>query len=182
MIELFLPEVELFNEETREFIRCKECTLQLEHSLISVRKWESKWHIPFLNSESLTFEQSVDYIRFMTLNKNVDLTYLGSRLKNKDIEKVTSYIKDKATATFFYDDGKKQTGKKEILTAEVIYGLMIGYGIPIECEKWHLNQLLTQIRVCKNQQSPPQKRSKEDALAEMRRLNAERKAKFNTKG
>lgn len=179
MLQLEILENELFDDNTQEFIFIKNQTLKLEHSLISLRKWESKWHVPFLSTE-LNDEQVVDYIRFMTITKNVD-PIVYSCLTNDDVEKVTNYINDPMTATWFAED-KNKSRNREIITSEIVYFWMTQYKIPFECEKWHLNQLLTLIRVCQIKNSPQKKMRKSEIYAQNRAINAARKKKFNTKG
>lgn len=189
MLEVTIPENEVFNESTEEFIYIPFTKLQLEHSLISVRKWESKWHVPFLTpkkGEDKSLIQTIDYIRCMTLNKNVNpnvYLYLPSDV----VEKIVKYIKDPHTATWFSGGKDTRVGaqktNQEIITAEIIYWWMVDLGIPIELERWPLNQLLTLIKVINEKHSPTKKkRPPMDVALERARLNAERRAKFGTNG
>lgn len=178
MLSITVPETELFNEDTNEFIVVKEQTLSLEHSLVSISKWEQKWNVPFLEGEK-TLDQSRDYIRCMTLTQNVDpLVYYC--LTNENIEAINNYIEAPMTATWFKKE--KKTAKKEIITNERIYYWMITLNIPFECQKWHLNRLLTLIRVCMVENTPKKKRSKKEMLEERKYLNELRKKQYNTKG
>lgn len=179
MLQITIPQTELFNEETQEFIPIKEQTLCLEHSLVSVSKWEAKWKKAFLGMEEKTLEELTDYIRCMTITQNVNpICYLGLTIEN--FKEVKKYIDDAMTATTF----RKQNGprSREIITAEIIYYWMIELGIPFECQKWHLNRLLTLIQVCSIKNTPAKKMSRKDALAQQSQLNAARRAKFKSKG
>lgn len=179
MLQITIPQTELFNEGTQEFIQIREQTLCLEHSLVSVAKWESKWKKAFLGTEGKTVDEMTDYIRCMTITQNVNpICYLG--LTRENFIDVNNYIEDTMTATTF----RKQNGPKshEIITAEIIYYWMIELGIPFECQKWHLNRLLTLVNVCSIKNTPAKKMSRKDAMAQQSQLNAARRAKFKSKG
>lgn len=178
MLELKLEEREIWDPVKREFLSIKPQTLQLEHSLISLHKWEAKWKKPFLHTE-LTKEQLLDYIKCMTLNKVDPNAYIG--LSNKQLKKILVYMNDPMTATTIKDRRKKRA-KKEIITAEVLYGQMVLYNVPFECRKWHLNQLVTLLQVVSIKMEGPQKMSKSDMYAQQRAINAANKAKFHTRG
>lgn len=152
--------------------------IQLEHSLLSLSRWEEKWKVPFLYEKTeKTTEQTLDYIRFMTITKNVP-PELYANLTTDQIIKITSYIEDSHTATWFNEKqagGKK--GNKQIITAEIIYYWMIANNIPWDpAERWHLNKLLTLIRVCSIENSPKKKQSKSEIVDEYRRIKAARRA------
>ena len=184
MLKITIPESEMFDEKVGEFIYVKEQTLQLEHSLLSLSKWESKWHKPFLGLEEKTMEETIDYIRCMTLTQNVDPNVYRV-LSNENIKAINEYIKDPMTATWFSEDKTKSKGKKnsgEQITAELIYYWMITLNIPLECQKWHLNRLLTLIRVCNVKNQPSKKMSKKDTIARYAALNAARRTQFTSKG
>lgn len=180
MLEIVVPSTEIYDEVHDEFIEIKEQTLRLEHSLVSLSKWESKWHKSFISKEGKTAEETVDYIRCMTLTQNVDpKTYLC--LTQENIEAVNAYIDNPMTATTINrNDGRKPN--RERITSELIYYWMISLGIPVEFQKWHLNRLLTLIEVCSIKNSPPKKMSKDEIMSRNRALNAARRKKFNTKG
>ena len=176
------PPNELCDEKTDSFVYVggneKEQTLQLEHSLVSLSKWESKWCIPFLsNSKKITDDQFIDYIRCMTITQNVNPSVYQC-LTQENIEQITDYINAPMTATTFRKD---TTAKKnrEITTAEIIYHQMIELGIPFEC---HLNRLLTLIRVRSIKLAPPKKRSRSEIANEYEQLNMSRLKALNTKG
>lgn len=154
-------------------------TLQMEHSLISISKWESKWHKPFLASE-ISGEKLLDYIKCMTLTHNID-DEAYNRLTDQNIKSIIDYINDPMTATTF---SKKENVKpnRETITSEVIYYWMVELKIPVEFEKWHINRLLTLIRVCEIKNTPPKKMSKKDVMANNAALNAARRKKYNSKG
>ena len=180
MLEITIPAIELWDEEKQEFINKKEQTLQLEHSLVSLSKWESKWCKSFLYTKEKTFEETLDYIKCMTITQNVsDDVY--TRLTNKNIEDINNYIAAPMTATVFYDN-KNQGGKNETVTAEIIYYWMISLNIPFECQKWHLNKLITLIRVCNVKNTPPKKMSKRELMSRNASLNAARRKQLNTRG
>lgn len=181
MLELVIPlSSEGWDEEKQEFVEPKVQILRLEHSLISLSKWESKWHKSFLNTKEMSYEETIDYIRCMTLTHNVD-PEVYSRLTTENIIQVRDYISDPMTATYFSED-KSGKNNREIITAELIYYWMISLGIPVEFQKWHLNKLITLIRVCNIKNAPPKKRSKRDIMSRNAALNAARKKQLNTKG
>lgn len=181
MLTLIIPPTDLFDEETSKFIKVKGTTLQLEHSLVSVSKWESKHHKIFLDENvKKTPEEMLDYIKCMTLTQNVDpLVYRA--LNSETINKINDYIKDPMTATHFNEDNIKKTSKKgprqdEKLSSEMIYYYMVASQIPFECQKWHLNRLLTLIRICGIKNQDPKKMSKADLNNKYRSVNAARRA------
>ena len=158
----------------------KDQYITFEHSLVSLHKWEQRWHVPFLDRRlKKTREQAIDYLECMTLSKNVDPRWYYM-IPSKEMKKVEAYIKDPMTATTINRNGKR--GTPEIKTAEVIYCDMIMLGIPYDCRKWHLNSLLMLIQVCSEKQQPAKRMSKSAILAENRRLNQARKAALRTKG
>lgn len=180
MLIIKIPESEQFNSVTNEFIYIKEQTLNLEHSLLSLTKWEAKWKRPFLHTKKKTWEQSLDYFRCMTINKNVDpVVYMN--LPKEAIDRINRYIEDPMTATTFKEE--KGGGNSEIVTSEIIYFWMLNYGIPFECEKWHLNHLLALIQVCSiKSQTSDKKMSNAERLARYKDINRMRRKRLNTKG
>lgn len=179
MIDIIIPESEQFDERTMQFTYSKEQKLTLEHSLIAISKWESKFEKPFLSSEKTT-EEVLDYIKCMTITQNVSPeTYL--RLSAKNLEDIQKYIEAPMTATTFKKI-EKRGGKKEIITAELIYYWMIAFNIPFECQKWHLNKLLTLIEVCARKNEPPKKMSRREISAQHRAINQINRERFHTKG
>ena len=180
MLRIVIPESELFNEQTGEFISVKKQTLQLEHSLVSLSKWESKWHKPFLGNEDKTFDETIDYIRCMTLSQNIDPN-IYMFLTQENIKEINDYIGDPMTATTFSDDGNGRNNR-EIITSELVYYWMVALNIPFECQKWHLNRLITLIEVCNIKNSPPKKLSRNELLMRNTELNAQRRKALNSKG
>lgn len=181
MLRIVIPgSQELWDEERECFLTEKEQVLQLEHSLLSVSKWESKWNKAFLGKKEKTTEETIDYIRCMTLTQNVDpLVY--NRLTSENIKTIVDYIEAPMTATYFHND--KVMGRSlETVTSELIYYWMISLNIPFECQKWHLNRLFALIRVCSMKNSPPKKMSKGEIMRRNRALNEARKQQLHTKG
>ena len=179
MLKIVIEPTEMFNEQTQEFFSTKRHELQLEHSLVSVSKWESKWRKPFLSKDAKTKEETMDYIKCMTITQNVDDSVYAF-LSRKNIEDINSYIDSPMTATTFSD--RKKSSGREIITSEVIYYWMIAQNIPMECQKWHLNRLLTLIRVCNIKNSPPDKIGKSELMRRNSALNAARRAKLGSRG
>ena len=180
MLTLTVPETEYYDDAKNEFVTIKSQTLHLEHSLISVSKWESKWKIPFLSGERKTNAQLLDYISCMAVGP-FDPRVLNA-LTNDQIESINTYINDSMTATWFSDRNKKPINKKQVITSEIIYYDMIALQIPFECQKWHLNRLLTLIRVCQEKNKPPKKMSKNELRKRNSALNAARRNQYNTNG
>lgn len=179
MLEITIPGSELFDEETMTFAQTKSVTVLLEHSLLSISKWESKWKKPFLSKDQKSKEETVDYVRCMTVTKNVPPeVYLG--LTNENLESVSDYINDPMTATWFREERSRPS--REVVTSELIYYWMIASDIPMECQKWHLNRLLTLIRVCQIKNQPTKKMSKGELARRNSELNEARRKKYNTTG
>lgn len=184
MLRITIPGDEQWDAGREEFVQSrKDQTLQLEHSLVSISKWESKWCKPFLRKDQMTDEEIVDYVKCMTLTQNVDPEAYRF-LTNENIEQVNQYINAPMTATWFSEDknSKGKRSKGEQITSELIYYWMISLNIPFECQKWHLNRLLTLIRVCNVKNQPPKKMSRKEILSRNAALNAARKQQLNTKG
>ena len=180
MLKIVIPKWEFYNEKTGEFITVKEIELSLEHSLVSISKWESIWHKPFLKKDQKTLEETMSYIKCMTLTPNVqDIHYSG--LTEKNLKQIQQYIEDPMTATWFSNDTNKRKGR-EIVTSELIYYWMIALNIPFECQKWHLNRLLTLIEVCNRKNAPSRKMSRKAQAQQNASINAARRAAANSKG
>ena len=181
MLQLVVPmEPEMWDEVNEVFISPKTVTLQLEHSLVSLSKWESKWCKPFLSNKGLTDEESLDYIKCMVISKNVNPEVFDHFTKD-NVKAVIDYINAPMTATTFSKESNGKTNK-EIVTSELIYYWMIAYNIPSEYQKWHLNRLLTLIRVCGIKNAPPKKMGKGEIMRNNGALNAARRAKLHSKG
>ncbi len=182
MLQIKIQPKEFWDEEKEEFVtKGVEQVLQLEHSLVSISKWESKWNKPFLNKKDdvKTTEQTLDYIKCMTITQNVkDETY--NSLTVSDIEAINNYIAHPMTATTFNE--LNQSSSREIITSELIYYWMISLNIPMECQKWHINRLLTLIRVCNIKNGPNKKVSKKELASKYASLNAARRQQLNSRG
>ena len=183
MLEIVIEEPEQWDEKKEEFVYTtdgKDETLRLEHSLVSTSKWESKWEKPFLSKEDKTVEQTIDYIKMMTLTQNVD-SKIYNYLSNENIFEINKYIEAPMTATTFSKDNN-QGRSNEIITSELIYYWMIALNIPFECQKWHLNRLLTLIRVCNIKNQPPKQMGKQELMRRNAAINEARRKKLNSKG
>lgn len=181
MLKVIAQTSEMWDEAANQFIVPVTFELELEHSLVSVSKWESKWEKPYIDSEKSDAE-ALDYVRCMNMAPNVP-PEIFDRMSQDTINEITAYINAKMTATWFTEE-KAKPGRKEVITSEIIYYWMIALNIPPEFETWHLNRLITLIRVCNQKNAPAKKstQSKADMAADRRRLNAQRKAKYNTSG
>lgn len=185
MLQITVPAREWWDEATGEFVTAKEQTLQLEHSLVSLSKWESRWKKPFLDKRTdKTVEETLDYFRCMTITQNVDPMVYYSILSDPHLfEQISKYIDDSMTATWFnrMEEGRRITNR-ETVTAELIYYWMIALNVPFECQKWHLNRLLTLIEVCNIKNTPAKKMSKRDIMSRNASLNAQRRKRTGSKG
>ena len=180
MLQIVIPGQELWDEQKQEFINTKEQVLQLEHSLISLSKWESKWCKVFLSKQEKTQEETIDYIKCMTITPNVD-PEVYNHLTRENIKEIEDYIAAPMTATYFSSDNAGKSSREQV-TSELIYYWMIALNIPFECQKWHLNRLLTLIKVCNIKNQPPKKMSKREIMSRNAALNAARRQQLNTKG
>lgn len=182
MLRITIPiSPEGWDEEKQEFVEPQYKTLQLEHSLVSLSKWESKWCKAFYSKKEKSYEETLDYIRCMTITQNVDPS-IYNHLTTENIEQVNKYIEAPMTATVINRDADGKKGSREVVTAELIYYWMIALNIPFECQKWHLNRLLTLIDVCNIKNSPPKKRSRRELMSRNSALNAARRKRLGTKG
>lgn len=179
-LTITIPGKELYDSAANRFITTTDKTLTLEHSLLSIARWESKWHKPYLSREEKTREELIDYIRCMTLTQNVDpAVYYG--LDNKSLKKIIDYIQDPCTATTIKRIDKRSP--QRVITNELVYYWMTALNIPFDpCEKWHFGHLMTLIEVANIEQQPKKKMTKAESAARRTRLNAARRAKFNSKG
>lgn len=182
MLQITVPiSPEGWDEEKQEFVDPKVQVLQLEHSLVSLSKWESKWCKSFLSRSDKTGEEILDYIKCMTLTQNVSPD-VYNHLTQENIKQINQYIEAPMTATNFSED-KSGKANREVITSELIYYWMIALNIPFDpCQKWHLNRLLTLIRVCNIKNAPPKKMSKRDVMSRNAALNAARRKQLNTRG
>ena len=182
MLVIKIPETEFYDESTSRFDVVPSQELRLEHSLLSISKWESKWHKPYLDTKTYekTSEMNFDYIKCMTITQNVsDMVY--SCLTQENIDEIAKYIADPMTATWFSDENNSHASS-EVVTSELIYYWMTATGIPFSCEKWHINRLLTLIKICSIKNGKPKKMSQRETAARYKALNAARRAKFESKG
>ena len=182
MLQITVPETELFDEKTETFIHIKSTQLKLEHSLLSISKWESKWCKPFLSKDAndhRTNKEMLDYIKCMTLNTVPKEVY--SALTQENLQTITNYINHPMTASTVTIPEKNVPFRKEIVTSELIYYWMIACQIPFECEKWHINRLIMLIKIC-NAKNNPKKMTKEEVLAQNRALNKARRNALHTRG
>lgn len=186
MLQITVPGYEDYDEVRNLFITSKEQTLVLEHSLVSISKWESKWHKPFLNNKDFGngeqgMKEYIDYIKCMTITKNVpNDVYLGILRSESLIKQIHDYIEDPMTATWFSKEDSRPS--REVITSELIFYWMTVYSIPFECQKWHINRLLTLIHICTIKQGTQKKMSKGEILSNNRSLNAARRAKMHSRG
>lgn len=169
-----------FDESTSEFVPVEAFSLELEHSLASLSKWESIHEEPFLPKEVMSQEESLSYIKCMTLTPNVP-EEVFQKLSDDDYMVINAYTNRKMTATWFAPE-RKNTTNSEVITAELIYYWMFSFGIPLEAENWHLNKLLTLIKVFGKKNEPEKKMSKADLAARNRALNEQRRRELGTKG
>lgn len=180
MLQITIPDSEFYDEEKQEFKYIKGKTLTLEYSLVSISKWESKWKVPFVESKNRTVEEMQDFIRCMTITQNVD-PMLYKSIDITTINKVIDYMDDPMTATTFSNNGQ-QSKKKEIITSELVYYWMTALQIPFECQKWNFNRLMVLIRIASEKNAPPKKMSKSEITRQNKALNAQRRAKYKTRG
>jgi len=179
MLKIAVPGPEMFDEESQEFITVDDVVLELEHSLVSLSKWESFYEKPFLGKDKSS-EEILRYIKFMVVTPDIPDDVL-TKLSEKNLGDIQEYLDAKMTATWFHESpGAPQS--RDIITAELIYYWMIVFQIPFECENWHLNRLFTLIRVCNVKQAKPKKMSRSEIAARNRELNAQRRAQLGTKG
>ena len=179
MLKLVVPPREFFDEETNEFFSVEGATLTLEHSLLSLSRWESKWKRPFLSDGPKTAEEIHHYIRCMSLQElpiGAEMLYTQATY-----DAVNAYISDPMTATTITEPPGKRNNR-ETITAEIVYYWMVALNIPFECERWHFQRLLTLVRVCNIKNSPGKKRNRHEALAQQRDLNAARRQAQGTTG
>lgn len=185
MLVLNIPESEVFDESSAKFIKYPAVNLHMEHSLLALSRWESKWQLPFLELKTKTNEQTYDYLACMTITRGVTADTFKV-LQPIHLAKINAYISSSQTATTFQDLRKDRpiSKKSSTVTSELIYYTMIQHGIPFECEKWHLNRLMTLIRVCsiKSRDGKGDRMSRRDLSSTIRDLNASRRGALNTRG
>lgn len=180
---IHVPEQEFFNNETNEFHYIKETTFKIEHSLVAIAKWESKWHVAFLDDKvEKTDEMIKDYIKCMTISQNVN-PEIYEHLPIETIKEINDYIGDPMTATTFRNINQGSINNGEFITNEIVYYWMIASNIPLECEKWHFNRLMTLIKVCSEKNNPDKKMmNRRDILNSNKALNEARKKAMHSRG
>jgi hypothetical protein len=180
MLTIVVPGTEMFDERTNEFVTRGDVSLDLEHSLISLSKWESIYEKPFLGKGEKTTEEVLGYVKCMTMTRKVpEEVYL--RLSEDNVKAINDYIDARMTATWF-NDGPSAPQTRDVITSELVYYWMVTFQIPFECERWHLNRLFTLIRVCNVKQAKPKKMSRSEIAARNRELNAQRRQQLGTSG
>lgn len=180
MLTIRVPGIDLYNEELEEFSTSEEMVVELEHSLVSLSKWEEIYEKPFLDTKDKTIEEVMTYIRCMIITPGVPDDVFG-RLSSKNVGEIDKYINAKRSATWF-SDSKNTPRQREVITTELIYYWMVSFQIPFECQTWHLNRLLTLIKIFSVKNAPPKKMSKNEMAARNRELNARRRQQLNTSG
>lgn len=180
MLQIYVPGVDGWDEVKEEFVSLPGTNLVLEHSLISISKWESKWHIPFLGKDQKTPEQVIDYVKCMTITPNVKAEVYDC-LTKENIDQVMAYIEDPMTATTITDRNGRRASR-EVVTSELIYYWMVALEIPFECQKWHINRLMMLIQICSIKNQPDKKMSKKSTAQQNAMLNAARRHKSHTRG
>jgi len=184
MLTIEVPETDVWDKANSQFVTLPGATLELEHSLVSLSKWEAKWQLPFLSTDDKTTEQTLDYIEMMCLTE-VESPTIFKRLSEENVAKINDYLKSKMTATWFAETPTLPGGapkRQETITSELIYYWLVSLQIPFETQYWHLNRLITLVRVINEKNKPEKKMSKADLAARNRMLNEQRKAKFKTAG
>ena len=181
MLQICIPGQEFWNEKDEEFVSGPDTIINLEHSLISISKWESKWHKPFLSTKNKEYKELLDYIKCMTVTPNVDEN-VYSRLTKDNIDEIQRYINDPMTATTITERGEGRRRSSEIITSELIYYWMVAMQIPFECQKWHINRLMMLIRICTIKNQPDKKMSKKSTMQQNAALNAARRQKLHSRG
>jgi len=170
----------MFDDESQEFTTKDDVTLELEHSLVSLSKWESRHEKPFLGKTEKTSDEVLDYIKCMVLTPNVP-DQVFSKFSEENFTEINDYIEARMTATWF-NEVPGAPKSRDVITAELVYYWMVVFQIPFECETWHLNRLFTLIRICNVKQSKPKKMSRSEIAARNRELNAQRRAQLGTSG
>jgi hypothetical protein len=181
MLKLLVVGTEYFDEETETFESVGNVELKLEHSLISLSKWESKHKKPFLNETTKTTEEIFSYIEKMIITPKVYPEDLFGRFSQENLTSIYNYIESTESATTFGSMPERR-GRGEVITSELIYYWMVAFNIPFECERWHLNRLFALIRICNIKSSKPKKMSRNEIAQRNRDLNTRRRAELGTKG
>lgn len=182
MLKLFLPSREIWDDKKEEFSTIGGYEVELEHSLYTMAAWEAKWKVGFTNKQGLTQKQLFDYITtFMCQTPDVPKS-AWLTINDEIVKKIQEYMEDPCTATKINSHAVNKPKKRETVTAEILYCQMFQLGIPLECEHWHLNRLMTLIEVCAIKNSPPKKMSRKEVAALQQKQNAAMRAKLGSKG
>lgn len=177
-ISIKVPGIESFDEDTEEFVYSEDTVLVLEHSLVSLSKWEQTFHKPFLGKDNKSAEETIAYIHAMCLDENVDGA-IFLRLTEKNVEDINAYIEDPMTATTF--SNIPGAPSRELITNEIIRYWMVSFQIPLEYETRHLNQLFTLVKVI-NEKNKPDKHKQKMTAAQRHELNKQRQKQYGTSG
>lgn len=182
MLKIIIAGEESFDEENQMFVFLDEpVCLVLEHSLLSLSKWESEFEKPFLSADQKTPEETNAYIKAMILTPDYPEDII-LKLTKKNQTEINDYIGSNYSATTFGKAQAVKRGRPEVITSELIYYWMVSYNVPFECEEWHLNRLFNLLQVCNIKNSKQKKMPKREAAAMQRDLNAKRKAELGTSG
>lgn len=179
---LHFPKAAFWDDKKEEYIYTKETTIVVEHSLVSLSRWESKWKKAFLTKKDKSVGELADYVRCMTITQNVDpLIYMS--MTTEMIDSIVKYIDDPMTATHFSRMVDEQPTRSEVVTSELIYYWMVKFGIPFNpCQKWHLNRLLALIETCSRKEGGNPKKMDASFLTARSKLNADRRSRLKSKG
>jgi hypothetical protein len=180
MLTIRITGQEFYDETTGEFSTVDDIVLELEHSLVSLSKWESKYQTPFLSDKEKTTESIFDYIKNMVVTPGIDSDILY-RCSKEDLVRIQEYIDSSQSATTFGEMPSRK-GRGEVITAELIYYWMVAFNIPFECQYWHLNRLFSLVRICNIKNNPPKKMSRHEVAMRNRELNAQRRSEIGTNG
>ena len=167
-------------KRVKKLIRVPAIHLVLEHSLLSISKWESEWQIPFVETKRMTAKQFLSYCKCMTINQQKDPN-VYQFLRNQDVVKIKDYLDNPMTARI--KRKSKGGGRSRIMmTSEYFYAVMVQYGIPFDCDKWHFNRLIALIECCQAMNGEGPKMNYRERQKYYAELNAQRRKALGTKG
>lgn len=183
MLQIEVEGSQLWDEESEQFVCTDPTTLHLEHSLVAISKWESIYKRPYLVPQTFSKKETVDYIKCMCLDNDIsDDVFYAVYGDSSLMKQIDDYMNSSPTATTINDINDKKKRNTEKITSELVYYWMVANEIPFTCETWHIDRLLTLIRICGVKNQPPKKQSMKDVYARNKALNAARRAKHNSKG